>query len=75
MPLYEYQCEQCGHKFEKIVKFSSPDPLCTVALPTETEGILERCDGKTKKLISKSNFQLKGEGWYKDGYTKNKPTK
>ena len=74
MPLYEYECTKCGHKFEKIVKFDSPNPICIIALPTEHEKMLERCDGETKKLISKSNFQLKGEGWYKDGYTKTNTT-
>ena len=75
MPLYEYECQKCGNKFEKIVKFNSPNPTCTLAIPTVDNNVLERCDGETKKLISKSNFKLKGEGWYKDGYTKSSTTK
>tara|TARA_Y100001936_G_scaffold215549_1_gene226073 strand:- start:10 stop:237 length:228 start_codon:yes stop_codon:yes gene_type:complete len=75
MPLYEYECQKCGHKFEKLVKLNSANPVCTLAISTGQEKILERCDGDTKKLISKNNFHLKGEGWYKDGYTKKQNTK
>ena len=74
MPLYEYECTRCGNKFEKIVKFDTPNPLCILALKTNRPNVLERCDGETKKLISKSNFQLKGQGWHKDGYTKTTKT-
>lgn len=58
MPLYEYECEQ-GHRFEEIQKFAD-DPI--EHCPT--------CDAKAKRLMSASNFALKGEGWYRDGYTK-----
>lgn len=59
MPLYEYQCEVCGHRFEKIQKFSDP--------PLET---CPSCDGVVRKLISSPAFQFKGTGWYATDYAK-----
>ena len=57
MPLYEYQCDACGHRFEHIQKFS--DPLLTVC-PT--------CDGALRKLVSSPAIQFKGTGWYVTDY-------
>jgi putative FmdB family regulatory protein len=60
MPLYEYHCESCGRRFEKIVKFSDP-PLETC--PT--------CGhGPVRKLMSSPAFHLKGTGWYATDYAK-----
>ena len=74
MPMYELQCQKCGHVSEKIMKYTDPLPACILATKTTRPGLLERCDGETKKLISKNNFHLKGTCWAKDGYT-NKETK
>lgn len=57
MPLYEYECEQCGHRLEVIQKFS--DDLLTVC---------PACRGTLRKLISSSAFQFKGTGWYVTDY-------
>jgi len=59
MPLYEYQCTQCGKIEEAIQKFSDP-PLTTCP----------HCSGKLSKLISQSSFHLKGTGWYVTDYSK-----
>lgn len=59
MPLYEYQCEQCGHRFEVIQKFSDP--------PVET---CPRCNGAVRKLLSSPAIQFKGSGWYITDYAK-----
>ena len=59
MPLYEYECESCHHRFEKIQKFS--DPLVDVC-PV--------CGGVVKKLFSSPAFQFKGTGWYATDYAK-----
>ena len=59
MPLYEYQCEACGHRFETIQKFS--DPLIE-ACP--------KCGGTVRKLQSAPAFQFKGTGWYITDYAK-----
>jgi putative FmdB family regulatory protein len=57
MPIYEYQCSQCGNVEEAIQKFSDK-PLSKC----------KRCSGKLHKLISHSTFHLKGSGWYVTDY-------
>ena len=57
MPLYEYECEACGHRFEAIQKFSDA-PL--TACP--------KCAGTLRKLIASPAFQFKGSGWYITDY-------
>ena len=59
MPLYEYHCDTCGHRFEHIQKFS--DPLLTVC---------PKCDSGLRKLVSSPAFQFKGTGWYVTDYAK-----
>lgn len=59
MPLYEYQCEACGHRFEVIQKFSD--------LPVET---CPRCGGAVRKLLSSPAIQFKGSGWYITDYAR-----
>src|SRR3954465_10616439 len=59
MPLYEYECDTCGHRFEKIQKFS--DPLETTC-PT--------CGGPVHKLMSSPAIQFKGSGFYITDYPK-----
>ena len=57
MPIYEYECRQENRRFEVHQKMSE-DALTTCPV----------CGGAVKKLISSTAFQLKGGGWYKDGY-------
>jgi putative FmdB family regulatory protein len=59
MPLYEYQCDACGHRFEKIQKFS--DPL---------EDTCPKCAGHVHKLVSSPAIQFKGSGFYITDYPK-----
>ena len=61
MPIYEYQCESCGHELEKIQKFS--DAPLTDCPECEKPAL--------KKLVSASSFRLKGSGWYETDF-KNK---
>ena len=58
MPLYEYECLQCGLVFEVRQKFSDP-PL----------GACRECGAAVKKMISHGGFALKGGGWYEQGYS------
>ena len=59
MPLYEYQCDACGHRFEQIRKFSdSPLEACP------------SCGGAVRKLVSSPAIQFKGTGWYVTDYAK-----
>jgi len=57
MPIYEYECQKCGHHEEVLQKFSDP-PISKC----------EKCKGKMRKLISQSTFHLKGTGWYVTDY-------
>jgi putative FmdB family regulatory protein len=59
MPLYEYECDACGHRFEVIQKFSDA--------PIET---CPSCGSKVHKLQSAPAFQFKGSGWYVTDYAK-----
>lgn len=58
MPLYDYQCDECGHIFEVKRKRTDPEP--------ET---CPKC-GKPnpRRAISATSFQLKGSGWYVTDY-------
>jgi putative FmdB family regulatory protein len=62
MPLYEYQCKQCGRRTEKIQKFS--DPELTVC---------PHCGGSLERTLTAAALQFKGGGWYKDLYSSPKP--
>ncbi|MEO5355975.1 MAG: zinc ribbon domain-containing protein [Nitrospirae bacterium YQR-1] len=57
MPIYEYECTECGDVSEVIQKFND-EPLSTCT----------KCGGQLKKLISNTAFVLKGEGWYVTDY-------
>jgi putative FmdB family regulatory protein len=59
MPLYEYQCKKCGHRFERIQRFS--DPLVKKC---------PECGGKVEQMISAPAVQFKGSGWYVTDYAK-----
>jgi putative FmdB family regulatory protein len=60
MPLYEYQCDACGHQFELIRRFS--DPPVTVCPNCGAEQV--------RKLVSSPAFQFKGSGWYVTDYAR-----
>ena len=64
MPIYEYKCDLCNGMWEELQKFSD-DPF-TVCKSCEKEG------GVHKLLPGQMNFILKGDGWYKDGYSSSK---
>ena len=59
MPLYEYQCDACSKRFERIQKFSDPH---ADTCPT--------CGGTVHKLLSSPAIQFKGTGWYITDYAK-----
>jgi len=59
MPLYEYQCEACGQRFEVIQKFSDP--------PAETCRVCGK--GPVQRLLSSPAIQFKGTGWYITDYS------
>ena len=57
MPLYEYECDVCAHRFEVIQKFTDPPPA---ACP--------KCGGAVTKLLSSPAIQFKGSGFYLTDY-------
>ena len=57
MPIYEYQCKQCGERHE-IIQRISEEPLTPCP----------KCGGEMKKLISSPAIQFKGSGFYKTDY-------
>ena len=65
MPIYEYRCSACGHYLEALQKMS--------------EGPLRKCPecGKSqlKRLVSASQFRLKGSGWYETDFKNKSETK
>ena len=57
MPLYEYQCDACAHRFEVIQKYSdAPIDVCP------------KCGGAVSKLLSSPAIQFKGSGFYLTDY-------
>jgi putative FmdB family regulatory protein len=62
MPIYEYACKACEHQFEEWQKINDPPvrkcPACGKR--------------RVERLLSLSSFQLKGGGWYADGYASTK---
>jgi len=59
MPIYEYECTDCGKVEEALQKFSDAPLTCC-----------RSCQGKLKRLVSHSAFHLKGSGWYVTDYAK-----
>src|SRR3982750_3631234 len=60
MPLYEYECESCHQRFERIQKFSDPPP-----------DVCAKCGkGPVRKLFSSPAIQFKGSGFYITDYAR-----
>lgn len=59
MPIYKWECKECGTTMEVIQKFDDPAPICG-------------CGFEMRKQITTCNFKLNGGGWYKDGYSNKK---
>ena len=59
MPIYAYKCSICDRVMEVMAKMSDPAPI-----------LCEYCGAKNQlqKLISRTAFKLKGDGWYSSGY-------
>jgi putative FmdB family regulatory protein len=59
MPVYEFEC-RCGHVFENLVPLDTRSDECP------------KCRAKARKILSPCAFELKGGGWYADGYSSKK---
>ena len=59
MPIYEYECKKCRHRFERIQKFSDkPVTRCP------------ECGGKVEQVLHAPAVQFKGSGWYVTDYAR-----
>jgi putative FmdB family regulatory protein len=59
VPIYEYECESCEHRFEVIQKFSDkPLKKCN------------QCGGPVHRVLSPPALMFKGSGWYVTDYAK-----
>jgi putative FmdB family regulatory protein len=62
LPLYEYRCVKCGHRFEKIESLSASEvKKCP------------KCGAKAERQLSAPAIQFKGSGWYVTDYAGKKP--
>jgi len=58
VPLYEYRCSKCGHRFEKIENHAaSARKKCP------------KCKGKAERILAPPAIQFKGSGWYVTDYS------
>ena len=60
MPIYEYQCQSCGHELEKLQRMSDK-PLTDCPSCEEPQ---------LRRLVSAAGFRLKGGGWYETDFKK-----
>ena len=60
MPLYEYECDACGQRFELIRRFADPEvDICAAC-----------GKGPVRRLLSSPAIQFKGSGWYITDYAR-----
>ena len=59
MPLYEYVCQQCDCRYERLERASEPK-----------DGTCPECGGTSRRLIGAPALQFKGSGWYVNDYGK-----
>jgi putative FmdB family regulatory protein len=57
LPLYEYKCVKCGHRFEKIESLSAP-----------TTQKCPKCGKRAERQLAAPAIQFKGSGWYVTDY-------
>lgn len=58
MPIYEYKCPKCGKVFEEWVRSADAAP----------EKQCPGCATPSPRIISRTSFVLKGDGWYVSDY-------
>jgi len=56
MPVYQYRCKKCGAESQEIQRMGEPPAIC------------KKCDIPMERKIGRTNFALRGRGWFKDGY-------
>jgi putative FmdB family regulatory protein len=60
MPIYEFECGSCGHRFDRLQKLSDTDP-----------SVCPSCDAPhLRRMVSAPSFRLAGSGWYETDFKK-----
>lgn len=60
MPIYEFECASCGHRFDRLQKLSDDDPtVCPVCQAP-----------RLQRRVSAPSFRLAGSGWYETDFKK-----
>ena len=60
MPIYEFECAQCGHRFDRLQKLSDPDPSACPSCAAP----------RVQRKLSAPSFRLAGSGWYETDFKK-----
>jgi putative FmdB family regulatory protein len=60
MPIYEFECRACGHRFDHLQKLSDPDPKVCPSCHAE----------QLQHMLSAPAFRLAGSGWYETDFKK-----
>jgi len=60
MPIYAFQCAECGHSFDRLQKMSDPDPETCPACGASA----------VKRQLTAPSFRLAGSGWYETDFKK-----
>ena len=60
MPIYAFECSQCGHTFDRLQKMSDPDPTTCPSCGAEAVG----------RQLTAPSFRLAGAGWYETDFKK-----
>ena len=65
MPIYEFECRQCGHVWDELLKLSDPDP----------DACSKCAQPAVQRRMTAAAFRLKGGGWYETDFKKDGDTK
>jgi len=65
MPIYAFQCQACGHAFDRLQKLSDPDP----------DTCPECGEARVKRKLTAPSFRLAGSGWYETDFKKDGDTR
>jgi putative FmdB family regulatory protein len=60
MPIYAFQCAECGHSFDRLQRMSDPDPETCPACGAH----------QVKRQVTAPSFRLSGSGWYETDFKK-----
>jgi putative FmdB family regulatory protein len=58
MPIYEFQCNACGHRFDELMRLSDPDPAACPACGA----------AQVQRQVTAPSFRLAGAGWYETDF-------